>query len=221
MDRALGFETIRAIAWDVDGTLVDSEPLHHRALLHGSSGFGIDLSDLPDQAFRGVHMGDVWQILRPRLPETLVEADWLAAINRHYVAHRHELVAVPGAVETIRCFAAQGLPQVCVSNSARQIVDANLDALGVADAMAFTISLDDAVAGKPDPWPYAEACRRLGLAPASVLAVEDSHTGVTSAVAAGLSCAALGLADGAGYRTIAGLGELLNVVMRDTAPPGR
>ncbi len=221
MDRPPGFETIRAIAWDVDGTLVDSEPLHHRALLHGSSAFGIDLSDLPDQAFCGVHMGEVWQILRPRLPEALVEADWLAAINRHYVAHRHELSAVPGAVETIRCFTARGLPQVCVSNSARQIVDANLDALGIADAMAFTISLDDAAAGKPDPWPYAEACRRLGLDPAEVLAIEDSRTGVTSAVAAGLRCAALGLDEGAGYRTISELGELLHLVMGEAAAPVR
>lgn len=203
--------SIRAIAWDVDGTLVDSEPLHHRALLHGSAGFGIDLSDLPDQAFRGVHMGDVWQILRPRLPATLREDDWLAAINRHYVQHRHELIALPQAVETIRAIAGLGLPQVCVSNSARVIVDANLDALGVAPLMAFSISLDDAVRGKPDPWPYAEACRRLGVAPAAVLAVEDSRTGITSALAAGLPCAALGFEDGQGYTGISGLGEVLGI----------
>jgi HAD superfamily hydrolase (TIGR01509 family) len=210
MDCAPGLETIRAIAWDVDGTLVDSEPLHHRALLHGSAEFGIDLSDLPDQAFRGVHMGDVWDILRPRLPAGLDEAGWLAAINRHYVAHRHELAAVPQAVETIRRFAEMGLSQVCVSNSARLIVDANLDALGVADVMAFSISLDDVLRGKPDPWPYTEACRRLGLQPASVLAVEDSRTGIASAIAAGLRCAALGLEDGPGYQAIAGLRELLS-----------
>ena len=200
---------IRAIAWDVDGTLVDSEPLHHRALLAGSAQHGVDLSDLPDEAFRGVHMGDVWTILRPRLPERLDEAEWLAAINRHYVAHRHELVAVPQAVETIRAFARIGMPQVCVSNSARMIVEANLDALGVASVMAFSISLDDVEKGKPDPWPYSEACRRLGLPTDSVLAVEDSRTGITSAVAAGLRCAALGFDSGQGYQGISTLGELL------------
>lgn len=204
--------SIRAIAWDVDGTLVDSEPLHHRALLHGSAGFGVDLSDLPDQAFRGVHMGDVWQILRPRLPATLREDEWLAAINRHYVDHRHELIAVPRAVETIRAIAGMGLPQVCVSNSARMIVDANLDALGVASLIAFSISLDEAVSGKPDPWPYAEACRRLALAPAAVLAIEDSRTGVTSAIAAGLPCAALGLDEGQGYAGISDLTQVLDLI---------
>ena len=103
--------SIRAIAWDVDGTLVDSEPLHHRALLAGSAQFGVDLSDLPDQAFRGVHMGDVWTILQPRLAAGLGEAEWLAAINRYYVDHRHELVAVPQAVETIRGLVRMGLPR--------------------------------------------------------------------------------------------------------------
>lgn len=203
--------SIRAIAWDVDGTLVDSEPLHHRALLAGSAVFGVDLSDLPDEAFRGVHMGDVWTLLRPRLPQALAEEEWLAAINRHYVANRHELVAIPQAVETIRALASMGVPQVCVSNSARMIVDANLDALGIAAEMAFSISLDDAAHGKPDPWPYAEACRRLGLAPAMVLAVEDSHTGITSATAAGLPCAALGFEDGDGYTGISHLSQVLEI----------
>jgi HAD superfamily hydrolase (TIGR01509 family) len=204
--------TIRAIAWDVDGTLVDSEPLHHRALLAGSAAFGVDLSDLPDEAFRGVHMGDVWTILRPRLPVTLGEAEWLAAINRHYVDHRHELAALPGAVETIRSLAEMGLPQVCVSNSARMIVDANLDALAVAPHMAFSISLDDVLRGKPDPWPYAEAARRLGLPPTEVLAVEDSRTGITSALAAGLRCAALDVDGAEGCHHIAQIGDVLAVI---------
>lgn len=207
--------SIRAIAWDVDGTLVDSEPLHHRALLAGSAIFGVDLSDLPDQAFRGVHMGDVWTILRPRLPRTLTEEEWLAAINRHYVANRHELIAMPQAVETIRALTGMGLPQVCVSNSARMIVDANLDALGVVADMQFSISLDDVVRGKPDPWPYAEACRRLGLAPAMVLAVEDSRTGIASAIAAGLRCAALGFGDGTGHRGISDLVQVLDIARHD------
>ena len=204
--------SIRAIAWDVDGTLVDSEPLHHRALLAGSAAFGVDLSDLPDEAFRGIHMGEVWKILRPRLPETLGEEQWLATINRHYVDHRHELAVGPGAVETIRRLAEMGLQQVCVSNSGRVIVDANLDAIAVTEHIAFSISLDDVLLGKPDPWPYSDACRRLGIAPSSVLAVEDSLTGIASAVAAGLTCAAIGFDSGKGYVGVSMLGELVGMV---------
>jgi HAD superfamily hydrolase (TIGR01509 family) len=176
----------RAIAWDIDGTLIDSEPLHHQALLAGCRNWGVDLGDLPDQAFRGIHMGDVWTILRPRLPAGLEETEWLAAINAHYVANRAGATPIPQAVKTIRALADRGIPQVCVSNSGRQVVDANLDALGVGDLMSFTISLDDVSAGKPDPMPYREACRRLAIAPETVVAVEDSRTGADAARAAGL-----------------------------------
>jgi HAD superfamily hydrolase (TIGR01509 family) len=179
---------LRAVAWDVDGTLVDSEPLHHRSLLIASKNFGVDLSDLPDQAFQGVHMKDVWSQLRHRTPNTLKEAEWLEGINDHYVAHRHELVAESGAVETIRVLKARSIPQVCVSNSSRRIVDANLDALGIADLIVATISLDDVQDGKPSPEPYLNACLLLDLEPAAVLAIEDSATGIASAIQAGLPC---------------------------------
>lgn len=177
---------IAAVAWDIDGTLIDSEPLHHRALLEASLGFGTDLSDLPDMAFRGVHMPDVWEILRPRLPGDLARDAWLAAIEAAYVAGSDRLVPMAGAVETMRTLASRGLRQVAVSNSSRAIVDANIAALGVAPLLEFSISLDDVARGKPFPEPYALAARRLGLPPARVAAVEDSATGLASARAAGL-----------------------------------
>ena len=65
----------RAVAWDLDGTLIDSEGLHQRALIETSAAFGADLSDLPDEAFRGVHMRDVWATLQAALSERGREAD--------------------------------------------------------------------------------------------------------------------------------------------------
>lgn len=175
-----------AVVWDVDGTLVDSEPLHHRSLVAASAGFGTDFGDLSTTAFVGVHMNDVWRLVRHRLPADLREEDWLAAIDRHYIAERHTLAAIPGAVATIRALADRAIPQACVSNSSRAVVDANLDALGIADLVAFSISLDDVVRGKPDPEPYQRAATRLGLDPSRLVAVEDSAAGLASARAAGL-----------------------------------
>lgn len=182
----MSMPNFRAIAWDIDGTLVDSEPLHHRALVAASKGFGVDLTDLPDMAFRGVHMGDVWKHLQSRFPPGLAEQEWLDAINRHYIEHRHSLTTMPGAVETIRMLADLGIPQACVSNSCRAVVDANLDAMGISSCIGFSISLDDVAEGKPSPIPYRMATERLGLLPGSIVAIEDSFTGLASARAAGL-----------------------------------
>lgn len=175
-----------AVAWDIDGTLVDSEGLHHRALVETCRGFGADLADLPDRAFQGVHMLDVWSRLRPRLPAELDRDEWLAAIDRFYIERANELAPTPAGRETMRALHARGLAQACVSNSGRRVVDANIAALGVGDIIAFSISLDDVVAGKPDPEPYRLAAKRLGAAARDVVAVEDSAAGAASAQAAGL-----------------------------------
>ena len=65
----------------------------------------------------------------------------------------------------MRALQARGVGQACVSNSGRTIVDANIKALGVAKIIAFSMSLEDVSAGKPDPEPYREAARRLGAEP--------------------------------------------------------
>jgi HAD superfamily hydrolase (TIGR01509 family) len=178
--------TIRGIAWDVDGTLVDSEPLHHDALIAACSNWNVDISDISDETFHGVHMGDVWRVLAPRMPARATERDWMRANDDFYVEHRSILKPMPRAVETIEALAKAGIRQICVSNASRRLLDANIDALGIGAIMEFTLSIDDVRNGKPDPEPYASGCARLGLRSQQMAAVEDSETGRRSARAAGL-----------------------------------
>jgi HAD superfamily hydrolase (TIGR01509 family) len=176
----------RAVAWDIDGTLIDSEPLHQRALVAASAALGDDLSDIEPEAFRGVHAVDIWKALKPRFFAGAAFDTWIAGIERYYVAHAGALEPIPGAIEAMRALQARGVAQACVSNSGRTIVDANIKALGVAKIIAFSMSLEDVSAGKPDPEPYREAARRLGAEPQATVAVEDSGAGARSARAAGL-----------------------------------
>lgn len=188
---------IRAVAWDIDGTLVDSEPRHHRALVTASRGFGVSLDDLPDQAFRGVHMLDVWERLKRRYPSAVGRDLWLAAINAAYTRDAEPLAQIAGAVEAIQALSDAGIAQICVSNSNRVIVDANIAALRIGRFLSGSISLDDVEKGKPDAEPYLRACARLGLPPGMVAAVEDSATGLVSAKAAGLVAVGFGSEAGA------------------------
>ncbi len=176
----------RAVAWDIDGTLIDSEPLHQRGLVAASAALGVDLSDVEPEAFRGVHAIDIWKALKPRFPAGSLFSTWIAGIEGYYVEHAGELEPNPGALEAMRELAARGVAQACVSNSGRRIVDANIEALGVGEIIAFSLSLDDVTSGKPDPEPYLKAARRLGPEPHATVAVEDSGAGARSARAAGL-----------------------------------
>lgn len=207
---------IRAVAWDIDGTLVDSEPLHLRVLVEVCRELGDDLADLDHDRFRGVHMPGVWAALAPRLAGRTDAAAWTEAIVARYVERAPGLRPLLGAVEVMARFREAGLRQVCVSNSGRRVVDANLAALGIGGLIDFSISLDDVTHGKPDPTPYREAARRLGLDPAEVAAVEDSATGARSAALAGLRVFGIEPAGGriAGAEaTVARLAELEALVL--------
>ncbi len=197
---------IAAVAWDIDGTLIDSEPLHHRCLVETCLGYGLDLRRDPAGRFLGVHMHDVWTELADALPNELREEEWLDAIEHLYCVNASDAVPMTGAPEVVGALAGAGLRQVAVSNSTRRIVDANLAALGLTDMLEASVSFDDVASGKPDPEPYLRGADLLGIPADRILAVEDSPTGARSALAAGMRVAALGAAQG--VRGATALGDL-------------
>ncbi len=188
---------IRAVAWDVDGTLVDSEPLHAAALMTVciEHGVGLDTGGAGD--FTGVSLIGVWQAIGYRFGVSMGQGDaararrFYAAVTAAYVALSSRLQPMPGAREAVAWLAGRGLRQCAVSNSHAAIVAANLGVLGAGGEIGFTLALENLRAPKPAPDPYRQACERLGLPPAQVLAVEDSETGLRSAVSAGLSAVLL------------------------------
>ena len=90
-----------AVAWDIDGTLVDSEPVHLLALQRVCQEHGVDISDLTDAHFIGVHVHGVWQALAPRFSGRLSQTLWTAALNEHYLGQADRLVAMPGALAVV------------------------------------------------------------------------------------------------------------------------
>lgn len=180
-----------AVAWDVDGTLVDSEPLHQKVLVSVCAEQGVDISDLDDETFVGVHIDDVWTALAPRFGANAVREAWIGRIVDRYVQAATGLAPIAGAMEAMAAFHEAGIRQVCVSNSNRRIVAANLAAIGAEPFVEFAVTLDDVTMGKPSPEPYQRALNRLGLEPGEAVAIEDSATGVRSAHAAGMKVIAL------------------------------
>jgi len=183
------------VAWDIDGTLADSEGLHHLALVETSAQHGVSIAP-DDSRFVGVAMDQVWRELAPRYPATLSNAIWMQENCAAYLHHAAQLRALPGALEALAELHSAGIRQCCVSNSVRTIVDRNLQVIGAAAYLEFSISRNDVAHGKPDPAPYLLACERLALAPDEVLVVEDSATGLAAGRAAGCRVMRVGSADG-------------------------
>jgi HAD superfamily hydrolase (TIGR01509 family) len=182
----------RAMAWDVDGTLVDSEPLHLRALQSVCDAHGVDITDFGDTPFVGVAIGDVWRLLAPRLACKFeqqtdnAEGEFRRAVTRYYLEHSSEVRVLPGARHALEHLSSLGVALAAVSNSERPIVLANLKTIGVLDLFQVVVSLDDVGQPKPAAEPYLRALAAMAVPAREAWAVEDSVSGARSARSAGL-----------------------------------
>lgn len=206
---------LKAVIWDIDGTLVDSEPTHQQALLTVCNHYNVSISDLPHDHFLGVNLYGVWQVLKARFPAGLAMEAWINELNAAYLQNAPGLLMIPGAAAVIHQLAQAGFRQAAVSNSNRVVVDANLALLGVGAVMEFSLSLDDVSEGKPSPIPYLAALNRMGLHPREAIAVEDSNTGLRSAKAAGLQVIGYGLDLQDAHHSVELLTDILDHILVD------
>ncbi len=173
----------RAWLFDLDGTLVDTSPLHERAfraaLARRHAGL---LPRFEYGRIAGLTTGDVFRTL---VPEEEIEE----LTRRKRRAFREELavtrdLAFPGAARLLARLRGAGIRVVVVTGSTRTGASATLAAASIdVDGL---VAAEDAPQGKPHPEPFLRALAIEGLAPADALAVEDSQAGVASARAAGL-----------------------------------
>lgn len=176
-----------AVLWDMDGTLVDTEPYWiaaEHALVEESGG---EWDDELGMQLVGQNLWTSAEFIRANSPVTLEPVDLIeelllrvnAAVRTQGVPWR------PGARELLLAVAAAGIPSGLVTMSWSQLVEPIVETL--PDGTFEVVATGDIVAhGKPHPEPYLHAARALGVDPAACLAIEDSPTGVTSSTQAGV-----------------------------------
>jgi HAD superfamily hydrolase (TIGR01509 family) len=176
---------LKAVLFDMDGTLVDTEELWWQAVEHVAATLGYELTDadLPDVLGRSV--GHAAALVR-RATGTDASLAALAADLHVQFASRVEsrIVVRPGAVELLDHLPSHGITVGLVSASPRSVVDTVLRTLG-ADRFAVTVTADDTEHTKPAPDPYLMAAHMLGVPTTACVAIEDSPAGVRSAETAG------------------------------------
>ncbi len=180
------------VVFDMDGVIVDSEPLWVRArkdLVRDAGGRWIAEAET---AMMGIS-SDRWSVymrdrlgLREMTPEQIRDA----VIARMVALYGAEVPLLPGAREAIEATGRRWRLGIA-SGSDRVLLDAVLSATGLAERFAATVSGEEVAAGKPAPLIYLEVCRRLGADPGACLAIEDSGSGIESALAAGMRVVAV------------------------------
>jgi mannitol-1-/sugar-/sorbitol-6-/2-deoxyglucose-6-phosphatase len=202
---------VEAVVLDMDGVLIDTEPAWRAAESAVFAGLGIPLSESDMLDSTGQPIEELIPVWRQRSPAGgggpglagaglagaglagagLTDAEVAGLVIDQVIAHvKAEGRPMPGVTAAIALFERHGLKLAIASSSPRRLIDAVCDRLGLGGIDVRCSAMDEA-RGKPAPDVYLTAARRLGVAPVSCLAVEDSLNGLASARAAGMTCVAV------------------------------
>lgn len=180
-----------AVVFDLDGLLVDSEPVQQESFNVVLARYGIRLDDDAFRPLVGRSTRENFAFLKERYRIGDSIEDLLARKASAYDALIGRIRPMPGAVRLVRDLAAAGVRMAVASSSPRRVVERSLAAAGFDGGLGLVVGGDEVARTKPAPDVYLRAVEVLGLPAGSCVAVEDSVAGVEAAVEAGLRCVAV------------------------------
>lgn len=184
---------IEAVIFDMDGLLIDSEPLWQEAELHVFNKVGVPLTPEMTLQTTGLRTDEVVEYWHKKYP-------WSNPPQKEVSDKIDETVidlikskgtAMAGAKEAVELCKAAGLPIAIASSSSTLLINTVLEKLGIADEVKIIHSAHDEAYGKPHPAVYISTANELGVHPNHCLAFEDSANGVLAAKAAKMKCIAI------------------------------
>ncbi|MFF7230962.1 HAD-IA family hydrolase [Streptomyces sioyaensis] len=181
------------VIFDLDGTLVDSEPNYYEAGRRLLAGYGVpDFSWEHHTRFIGIGTRETLEILRREFGIEAPVEELLAGKNRLYLelarAHTEVFPEMRALVERL---SEAGHPLAVASGSSRDAIETVLAGTGLGALLTTVVSAEEVAHGKPAPDVFLEAARRLGTDPAACVVLEDAAPGALAAHRAGMRCIAV------------------------------
>ncbi len=181
----------RQVVFDMDGLMVDSEPMHELANDRYFARLGTTLDESLREEMMGRRVRDLAEATAGRLGRSPDDVFAEREAVFWELFEQSGVKAMPGLDQAIAMLAGAGLPLAVATSGTRAYVDQVLDRLGIRDAFAVVVSGEEVTAGKPDPEIYLRAAELLGADPADCVALEDTFHGVAAARAAGMHAIAI------------------------------
>ena len=182
---------MQAVIFDMDGVIIDSEPLHFRAEKRLFRELGIEIAVAEHQGYVGQTSRAMWGRIRRQYGLSL-SLEELVAHSRRLI---RELITaalpdllIPGLTECLDYLRDRGLDLLLASSSEKALIELVLKKFDLEDYFPHRVSGDEVGRGKPAPDIFLLAAARAGISPAGCLVIEDSAHGVRAAKAAGMTC---------------------------------
>ena len=185
---------IKAVIFDMDGVILDSEPFWKEAEIKIFNSLGVPLTEEMCETTTGMRLVDVVKLWHEKYPWDLKENPFekvgAEIVDSLIALIKQKGVMNAGVTELLEMFAAKELPMAIASSSDKKIIDAVMNKFDISKYFKVIHSAEYEEYGKPHPAIYLSTAKMLGVAPQDCLAIEDSFNGVISAIAARMKTAA-------------------------------
>lgn len=181
---------MKAVIFDMDGVIIDSEPMHTAVAVETMAHFGakVDIEDM--ERFAGMTMEAIFSALKAehRIAAPLEEivARQENGILKHIMEDGNR--PIDGILRLLDALKERKVPAAVASSSPKKLIEAVVESLKIKDCFVHLVSGEEVACGKPRPDVYLETARRLGVEPADCLVIEDSRNGTIAAKEAGMTC---------------------------------
>src|SRR5918999_3789243 len=196
----------RAAVFDIDGTLVNTEPGNRARLTRLFETYRAPYDDALIASFAGRRGREVLAELLHLFPGRTVDELFHEVVSYKLGPEVAEALPVPGAVSLVESIHAKEIPIGAVTSGIRRYAERQLDRLGIRDAFDVVITAEDVAEGKPSPEGFLAACARLGVSPGLAVAFEDAPAGGAGAKAAGMPTVGVATTQSRGALAAADLG---------------
>ncbi|NSW90110.1 MAG: HAD family hydrolase [Firmicutes bacterium] len=184
---------LEAVIFDMDGVIIDSEPIYHEVEMGMFKEFGLDLTDKHRHMYAGVRTVDMWVELKEKydIPLSIEELVKIEAERvRACLKAKNAIEPVCGIRELLEKLHKNNIKIALASSSSMADIEIVLNETGLKEYFSVIVSGDHVERGKPAPDIFLHAVSKLGAEPENCIVIEDASSGVKAAKAARLKCIA-------------------------------
>lgn len=182
---------LKAVIFDMDGVLIDSEPIHYEANRRIMRNFGYELEYEYYKQFIGSTLTHMWEVIKKdyKIKEEIRKLNQMSEQESRNITGEKGYIRIPGASQLVQMFAQNDIKLAVASSSSADIIENVVSSLGIEEYFQVLVSGNTVEHPKPAPDIFLKAAELLAVETRECIVIEDSANGVNAAKAAGMACA--------------------------------